>query len=270
MEVNYLAEIIAFERWLETNYLPISSQLLWYKMMNLFNRSGWSEWVIVDNLRLMATMSMGREATLIKARDELIKAGRILYQKGRKGSPNRYKMVYFTCKSVVESEVFPVVENEVKSVVESAVQSADIYKHKQKQNLEKKDTNVSKEKMDFAPPSVEEVAAYCRERGNGIDARTFVEFYAARGWMMGKNQMSDWKSGIRYWESRRKGDGESMSGGNTRHRSSAPNRFHNFEQGETDYDTLMMEKLRSKMNREVNENGAGTSGGGTGTVSGSG
>lgn len=86
MEINFLAEIIAFERWLETNYLPISSQLLWYKMMNLFNRSGWSEWVIVDNLRLMATMSMGREATLIKARDELIKAGRIIYQKGRKGS----------------------------------------------------------------------------------------------------------------------------------------------------------------------------------------
>ena len=46
MEINYLAEIIAFERWLETNYLPIPSQLLWYKMMNYFNRSGWSEWVI--------------------------------------------------------------------------------------------------------------------------------------------------------------------------------------------------------------------------------
>ena len=86
MEINYLAEINAFERWLESNYLPIPSQLLWYKMMNLFNRSGWSEWVVVDNLRLMAAMSMSREATLIKARDELIKAGRILYQKGRKGS----------------------------------------------------------------------------------------------------------------------------------------------------------------------------------------
>ena len=83
----------------QTNYLPIPSQLLWYKMMNYFNRSGWSSWVIVDNLRLMAAMSMGREATFIKARDELIKAGRIIYQKGRKGSPNKYKMVYFTSKT---------------------------------------------------------------------------------------------------------------------------------------------------------------------------
>lgn len=253
MEVNYLAEIIAFERWLETNYLPISSQLLWYKMMNLFNRSGWSEWVIVDNLRLMATMSMGREATLIKARDELIKAGRILYQKGRKGSPNKYKMVYFTCKNVVESEVFPVVENEVKSVVESAVQSADIYKHKQKQNLEKKDTNVSKEKPGFVPPSVDEVAAYCQERGNGIDARAFVDFYAARGWMMGKTPMSDWKAGIRYWEGRRKDDGESASVGNTCRRSSAPNRFHNFDQSSTSYDAIMQEQLRRRMMDEETE-----------------
>lgn len=147
MEINYLAEIIAFERWLETDYLPIPSQLLWYKMMNYFNRSGWSEWVTVDNLRLMAAMSMSREATFIKARDELIKAGRIIYQKGRKGSPNKYKMVYFTFKNVVKSEVYSEVKSEVFPVVESEVQSADIYKHKQKQN-KKKDTNVSKEPTD--------------------------------------------------------------------------------------------------------------------------
>lgn len=133
--MNYIAEINAFERWLETHYLPISSQLLWYKLMGICNRAGWSEWVTVDNLRLMAAMQMGREATLIKARDELIKAGLIEYQKGKKGSPNRYRMISFTCKSVVENEVFPVVESAVYPVVESAVQSADIYKLKEKQNI---------------------------------------------------------------------------------------------------------------------------------------
>ena len=146
MEINYLAEINAFERWLESNYLPISSQLLWYKMMNLFNRSGWSEWVVVDNLRLMAAMSMSREATLIKARDELIKAGRILYQKGRKGSPNRYKMIYFTFKSVVQSEVQNVVQSVVESEVYPVVESADIYK--QKQNIEKSTSDEVPEKSD--------------------------------------------------------------------------------------------------------------------------
>lgn len=243
MEVNYLAEIIAFERWLETNYLPISSQLLWYKMMNLFNRSGWSEWVIVDNLRLMATMSMGREATLIKARDELIKAGRILYQKGRKGSPNKYKMVYFTCKNVVESEVFQVVENEVKSVVQSAVQSADIYKHKQKQNLKKKDTNVSKEKHSV-PPTLENVMGYCREMGYSMDAQRFIDFYESKGWMIGKNRMKDWKAAVRNWASR---DKEQAKSAQTVRSSSTPNRFHNFDQSSTNYDAIMQEQLRRRM-----------------------
>ena len=123
--MNYIAEINAFEQWLELHYLPISSQLLWYKLMSIANRSGWSEWVSVDNLRLMAAMQMGREATMIKARDELIKAGLIKYQKGKKGTPNKYYIIPFTCKNVVKS----VVESEVKSVVESV----DIYKHKHKQ-----------------------------------------------------------------------------------------------------------------------------------------
>lgn len=239
MEINYLAEINAFERWLESNYLPISSQLLWYKIMNLFNRSGWSEWVVVDNLRLMAAMSMSREATLIKARDELIKAGRIIYQKGKKGSPNRYKMIYFTFKSVVQN----VVESEVKSVVQSevfpVVQSVDIYKQKLNENNKKKDTHVSKEKPRFSPPSVEEVAAYCRERKNGIDAQTFVDFYAAKNWMVGRNKMVDWKACVRTWERRRKEEGKAG-----KPQGQAPNRFHNFEQRDMDYNALMMEQVQ--------------------------
>lgn len=53
---------------------------------------------------------------------------------------------------------------------------------------------------NFAPPSVEEVAAYCKERQNGIDARRFVSYYEARGWMLGKNKMKDWRAAVRTWE----------------------------------------------------------------------
>ena len=58
----------------------------------------------------------------------------------------------------------------------------------------------------FVPPSVEEVQAYCLERNNGIDARSFVDYYAARGWMVGKTKMKDWKAAVRTWENRRKAD----------------------------------------------------------------
>ena len=57
-------------------------------------------------------------------------------------------------------------------------------------------------KKHFVPPSVEEVRAYCQERGNGIDPEGFVDFYAARGWVVGKTPMKDWKAAVRTWESR--------------------------------------------------------------------
>lgn len=57
----------------------------------------------------------------------------------------------------------------------------------------------------FTPPTVEEVAAYCLERKNHVDPQRFVDFYAAKGWMVGKNRMKDWKAAVRTWEQR---DGE--------------------------------------------------------------
>ena len=52
----------------------------------------------------------------------------------------------------------------------------------------------------FAPPTVAEVAEYCRERQNTVDPQTFVDFYASKGWMVGKSPMKDWKACVRTWE----------------------------------------------------------------------
>lgn len=54
----------------------------------------------------------------------------------------------------------------------------------------------------FTPPTVEEVQAYCRERGNNIDPEHFVDFYASKGWKVGSNPMKDWKACVRTWEKR--------------------------------------------------------------------
>lgn len=56
----------------------------------------------------------------------------------------------------------------------------------------------------FIPPSVEEVEQYCLERGNNIDAQSFIDFYESKGWMIGKNKMKDWKAAVRTWERSRK------------------------------------------------------------------
>lgn len=64
-----------------------------------------------------------------------------------------------------------------------------------------------RERCAFAPPTLEEVIAYCQERNNGIQAETFIDYYTSLGWVM-KNgkKMKDWKAAIRNWENRRKED----------------------------------------------------------------
>ena len=58
----------------------------------------------------------------------------------------------------------------------------------------------------FMPPSIEEVAAYCEKRQNGIDPQSFIDHYSAVGWKVGRNRMSDWQAAVRTWENRRKKD----------------------------------------------------------------
>lgn len=52
----------------------------------------------------------------------------------------------------------------------------------------------------FTAPTVEEVSAYCRERGNSVDPQHFVAHYEANGWKVGRNPMKDWKAAVRTWE----------------------------------------------------------------------
>lgn len=59
-------------------------------------------------------------------------------------------------------------------------------------------------KSRFIPPTIEEVSAYCRERGNSVDPQRFVDYYSSKGWMIGKNKMVDWKASVRTWERKEK------------------------------------------------------------------
>lgn len=59
----------------------------------------------------------------------------------------------------------------------------------------------------FKPPTLEEVTAYCAERGNAINPQKFLDHYEAAGWMRGKTKIRDWKACVRTWES----DSESRS-----------------------------------------------------------
>jgi len=67
----------------------------------------------------------------------------------------------------------------------------------------------------FIPPTLEEVAEYCKQRNNSVDPQKWYDFYSAKGWMIGKNKMKDWKAAVRTWE-------KSNDFGNGRSKSSNP------------------------------------------------
>lgn len=63
------------------------------------------------------------------------------------------------------------------------------------------ETPKTRKKADrFVPPSLEEVKAYCAERGNNVGAERFVDYYTSTNWYRGKTKIKDWRACVRTWE----------------------------------------------------------------------
>ena len=61
--------------------------------------------------------------------------------------------------------------------------------------------SIGKDRLDSSKhPTLEDVKAYCQERGNRVDPERFIDYYTANGWKVGKNPMKDWKAAVRTWE----------------------------------------------------------------------
>lgn len=57
----------------------------------------------------------------------------------------------------------------------------------------------------FTPPTLDAVSAYAKEKGwteHQFNAERFVDFYASKGWKVGRDTMKDWKAAARGWVSR--------------------------------------------------------------------
>lgn len=67
-----------------------------------------------------------------------------------------------------------------------------------------KESIEKRRKPPFHPPSLEEVKSYVLEKGYSVDAEQFVNFYESKGWMVGKNKMSNWHAAVATWQKREK------------------------------------------------------------------
>lgn len=65
-----------------------------------------------------------------------------------------------------------------------------------------KDNIKDKEILRFTPPSLNEISIYISENKFNVSPQSFIDFYTANGWKIGKNGMKDWKATIRTWHNR--------------------------------------------------------------------
>lgn len=60
----------------------------------------------------------------------------------------------------------------------------------------------------FVPPSLEEVAAYCREIQSTVDPAYFHDFYTSNGWKTGDRNIKNWKAVVRTWDKQDRKNGK--------------------------------------------------------------
>jgi len=80
-------------------------------------------------------------------------------------------------------------------------QEKEEVKEKEKDKEQQLKESTKEKRGRFSAPTPSEVAEYCRERGNSVNAQRFCDFYGRQGWRLNNGQpMKDWKAAVRLWE----------------------------------------------------------------------
>ncbi len=59
-------------------------------------------------------------------------------------------------------------------------------------------------RKNFIKPTVEEIAAYCKEKNYNVNAQQFFNYYESNGWKIGRNAMKSWQAAVQNWNTRHK------------------------------------------------------------------
>jgi hypothetical protein len=73
---------------------------------------------------------------------------------------------------------------------------------------ETKPKSQPEKRAKFVKPTVEEIAAYCKDKGYNINARQFFNYYESNGWKVGRNAMKSWQAAVQNWSTRDKTSGK--------------------------------------------------------------
>ncbi len=81
---------------------------------------------------------------------------------------------------------------EVAKIIDHTIKGLACFSHSKAQKSEFGDRKV-------IPPQPEDVTAYSASIGLKLDGAEFCDFYASKGWVVGKAKMKDWQAAVRTW-----------------------------------------------------------------------
>jgi len=153
------------------------------KIPVLRGQVGWSELKLADRWK----WSRGKVRRFIR---ELENEKMVVQHKNRKTSIiSILNYEFYQCNDTTDSTTDG----------QQIVQQTDTNKNVKNDKNDKNESR-SVSNRAFAPPSLQEVSDYCNERKNNVNPQKWHDFYLAKGWMVGKNKMKDWKAAVRTWE----------------------------------------------------------------------
>ncbi len=81
--------------------------------------------------------------------------------------------------------------------IETLLERSKNFTENGKKTLPNNNTN---NKNTFIRPNSKEVNEYAESIGFNLQGDQFIDHYEARGWLIGKNPMKDWKAAVRTWK----------------------------------------------------------------------
>lgn len=204
--MNYITEIKAFYDLLLSKPLSTGQIALWHALMHINNKCAWAKWFTVPNQTLELLTGLSRKS-ILNARNVLKQVGLIDFKVN--GIKATSYMIYFT-QQTTQQTTQDTTQHTTQHTTQDTTQSTSTLNKLDKTRLDKtikEKIPLESKRKKFQKPTVEQIQAYCAERENDVNPSLFYDYYEARGWMVGKSPMKDWKAAVRTWE---RNDGHKM------------------------------------------------------------
>ena len=186
------------------SFIVYTSWKIWLDGLTTEQKGQWLEWMFdycndlhpnypkdqaVKIACMMSQDTLKRDLKKYEERKERMKTARSL-------NPNNNKELEKTTNQTDNRQISVSNQSNISSVNVNDNVNEDTKVSINKENSVKEKSPTSR----FVPPTIDQIRDYCIERNNLVDPERFYNFYQAKGWMVGKNKMKDWKAAVRTWE----------------------------------------------------------------------